>query len=102
MIQEVKVGPIIYTVKEVDAIREGANEYDGMIYYNEARIEVDQGLDHQFERVVLMHEIMHAVLKQAGQASGDEKLITALGYGLVDLIQQNPELIRYIMQGEAQ
>ena len=98
MIQDVTVGPITYEVKEVDEIREGSAVFDGMIYYNEARIEIAKELDPQFKRVVVMHEVAHALLKHAGQAN-DEKLVTALGYALVDLIQQNPELVRYLMQG---
>lgn len=99
LVATVKVGPIVYRVKLVDDLRDGEHQFDGWIDYAAAKIEIVKGLNHEFERVVLLHEVMHAVLKQAGQASSDEKLVTALGYALVDLIQQNPELVRYLMQG---
>ena len=101
MIQDVTVGPITYEVKEVDEIREGSAVFDGMIYYNEARIEIAKGLDHQFAQVVVMHEVAHALLKHAGQAN-DEKLVTALGYALVDLIRQNPGLIYFLTKEDAE
>lgn len=102
MIQDVTVGPITYEVKEVDEIRDGSAVFDGMIYYNEARIEIAKELDPQFKRVVVMHEVAHALLKHAGQASSDEKLVTALGYALVDLIRQNPGLIYFLTKEDAE
>lgn len=94
----VKVGPISYKLKVVDEIGDGDQQYDGWIDYANARIEIAKGLDPQFERAVVLHEVMHAVLKHAGQDSKNEALITALSYSLLDLIRNNPELIHYLIQ----
>lgn len=43
----------------------------------------------------LLHECVHIILEQAGQleAAQNEGLIVALTYGLLGLVQNNPELI---------
>jgi hypothetical protein len=99
VIDRVIVGGVIYKVDFVDRIIDAEHEFDGLIEYATARIQIATGADPQFERAVLLHELVHALLKHAGQNSGDEKVVTALGYGLLALIRQNPDLMRYLIEG---
>lgn len=101
----VKIGPVVYEIHyEKNPV--GADE-DGKAVWlnwrcriNEASIMLDSTLADDMKPVVLLHETMHAILEQAGVEDHPESLVKALGYGIVQMLRENPELVAYL-RGQA-
>lgn len=106
MIDRVKIGDIDFAI--VLGVKAGeerpqantSNPNDvvlGEISYPTARIYIDETQDRQVMRCTLWHEIVHGILLQAGQfeAGENEALVTALGYGIAQVVRNNPKLIDY-------
>jgi hypothetical protein len=107
----IKIGPVTYTVLEVESLGENPAETQeiagqtivtkpaeiilGDVSYDQETIRIVESNGPQHRAIHLMHEIIHAVLYQAGKISeqADESLVVALSYGLTDLIRDNPELV---------
>lgn len=101
MINTVKIGNIPFKVLRAHAIPsdtpERGNMALGEVYYHKAEIYLEDDLPPAMKRPMLMHEIIHVLLEQSGQAMAtSEDTITALGYSITALIQNNPELVRYL------
>lgn len=94
MIEIVLIGGIQYPVHRVAELRDGDTKLDGHIKYRPYSINLDAELGEQGERVVLWHEVLHGILAQAGFRHEDEheQLLDALAYGIVQVLQDNPEL----------
>lgn len=92
MVTSVKVGPIRYSVaKNEDMTRDG--EYNGRARFNDSLISLATNLDSQVERQVLWHEIVHVILTQ-GKIEHDERITDVLAYGIMQVLQDNPEMRR--------
>lgn len=92
-------------VKQVDDLHYHDNEktkhsLNGQIIYGKAFIEIEKDVDPQLVAPILVHEAVHGILHNAGHDDEDEEQVIALGYGIVSLIRDNPELVKLI-QGEA-
>jgi len=86
----IKVGAIVFTVCEVDGIRDSNDvKIDGRIGHNECEIEVEKSLSPQTKRQVIWHEILHSILLQAGIRDHDEGLVEALSFGIFGVLQDN-------------
>ena len=61
-------------------------------------IEIVEGLDSYMDRTTLLHEIMHAILRQQGRyyCKAEEEYVTALACGLVTVLDDNPKLRKYL------
>jgi Zn-dependent peptidase ImmA (M78 family) len=90
----VKIGPIKYQIVEEPGLcnRDHDIILDGVISYSESKISIEANLLPQAKRHTLWHEVTHAILMQAGIVEHDERLVTALAYGIMDVLQKNPEL----------
>lgn len=57
-----------------------------------------QSLAH--EQDTLLHEVMHAVLRQQGRpySTTEERYVTALATGLLGVLHDNPALTKYLMR----
>lgn len=100
MIPNVKIGAVNYEVKEVDDLHTIGNKgkkhaMHGLITWTNATIELKTGQAHDVTVSVLWHEIVHGILVHAGHNAHDEQLVCALGYGLMQVVRDNPELIAY-------
>lgn len=103
MISEVKIGGIrhkIVTVSDLHSVDDKGLKvsFYGQIEYKTGliKLESDACLDQQ--KSTLIHEIMHGVLSQAGQEDHDEKQLVILGYGLYQVLRDNPELVALIIE----
>lgn len=116
---EITIGPICYAVKVVARLVETEqsvtfvsptdNTSDAVLAKAEVEViggEIDdatceihlcEGMAHQRRVVVLMHEVIHGILSNAGLDDHDEQMVEALAVGLVDVLQRNPELAHTIM-----
>lgn len=99
MINQLKIGPVVYTVREtaLEAIPDEDEAPVGQINFYQREIRIDPSIDPALKSEVLWHEIMHAILHQTGHAD-DEDLVMALGYGIFQVIQENPTLLRLTLQ----
>ena len=61
-------------------------------------IEIAEGLDSYMDRTTLLQEIMHAILRQQGRyyCKAEEDYVTALANGVVTVLDDNPNLRRYL------
>ena len=98
MIQNLKIGPIDYKVTEKDDLHFVNDDgkkcaLHGDICWGEAEIRIATDQDNQVKVATLWHEAVHGILNNAGIDNHPENIVMALGYGLVQLIRDNPELI---------
>lgn len=103
MIPSIRIGPVEYQVREVDDLHfvndEGRKaSLHGDIRWGESDIRVSNDNSEQVKICTLWHEAVHGILHNAGQEHMEEVVI-ALGYGLVQLIRDNPALIEYTLNG---
>ena len=91
-----------YTIAKVDAIGHSDNGsfIDGQITYHDAEIAIVNKLPPQFERAIVLHEILHGMAHHMGQLElqNDEGLITALGFAVTTLLRSNPDLVAYLVE----
>lgn len=97
---EVKIGPISFSTKKIDDLHtcndDGKKVYlNGHILYSSAEIRLSGELTGDLQRVTMWHEIVHGILEQAGVDDHPETIIRLLGFGLVQIIRDNPELIQW-------
>ncbi|HUW08772.1 MAG TPA: hypothetical protein VM537_03540 [Anaerolineae bacterium] len=90
----VKIGPVVYSIVEVPNLHDGGDGLDGQVEYTAAEIRLREGLSPQRRAVVLWHELIHAILENAGQDPG-HGVIDAVAYGVYGLLSENPELAKY-------
>lgn len=87
-----KIGPAIYECKTVARL-EGADgsKLDGQIMHGSEKLWIEEELPSRSQQVTVVHEVLHAILQQAGQHKlyKDEGLLDALAYGLIGA-QLNP------------
>lgn len=104
MIKNVQIGPILYTINEQeDCWQEGSNgeviRYLGYHDSNTSEINIFSKLPPQKKGAVVIHEILHAILENAGfEGEHPEPLIDTIAYGILDLLRQNPNFVDYIYE----
>ena len=67
----------------------------GVSRQDDASIEVEAGLDDHLRRDTLLHEVMHAILRQQGRSyrqRPEEEYVGALATGLITVLDRNPKL----------
>lgn len=90
----IRIGAIDYTVEETNnlysdhGVRMG--EHDSVL----TCIRINQNISPQAKRVTLMHEIVHAILANAGKCDHDEEMVDLLAHGIVGVLRDNPHLFR--------
>ena len=82
----------VWSVEWVDDL---GNNF-GECCQEQGTIEIVSGLDSYMDRTTLLHEIMHAILRQQGRyyCKAEEEYVTALANGLVTVLDDNPKLRR--------
>jgi Zn-dependent peptidase ImmA (M78 family) len=91
----VRIGILDYEIRERKGLRQDADpKACGRFNYAEQAIDLETELPQPFKRVVLWHEIVHAILEQSGHCDykHDESLCDALSYALVQILRDNPWL----------
>lgn len=83
-----------WTVVWVDDLADNFGECD----QEQGSIEIVDGLDSYMDRTTLLHEVMHAILRQQGRyyCKAEEEYVTALANGLVTVLDDNPKLRKYL------
>lgn len=85
-----KVGAIDYEVKDMDYVEIDDNKnYIGKCTYTNSTIEIVKGLSKTRREQTLIHELLHAMLNEAGISNHDEDLVNRLGIVLHQFIIDN-------------
>lgn len=96
---------MVYTIsfdanEHLDRESEMNERLYGMGDYAKALIAIRPGMAPGPERQTLVHEVLHQILRQSGigglTAEDEETIIRHLESGLLGVIRDNPELIRYL------
>lgn len=100
--KSIKIGAVNYAVSEERDLHTFDNEWkkeflNGQIVYSDATLKVKSDLSHDVKVCALWHELIHGILNNAGQIEHTEEHVIALGYGLVQVIRDNPELVKYTL-----
>jgi len=94
MSQTITIGPLIYTVVEVEELASASGQLYGDIDYGRCRIRICADSDPQIRRITLWHEVLHGILAAAAQTEDhNEAHIDALAHGIVQVLRDNPELV---------
>jgi hypothetical protein len=90
----VKVGALTYDIVQDPRLKEEGDF--ARIRLTELVIQVATPMHQDVARVHIIHEVIHAMLHDSGFAAEDheERIINALSHGLVQLVRDNPELIK--------
>lgn len=105
MIDRLKIGQVFYSVEaEPRLIVGGSDGHDrylnGHIQYHTCRIRIEAEANEQIKPQIVIHEALHGILHQAGfEDDHPEKEIIALGYGLIALLRDNPDFVRWVLDG---
>lgn len=86
----IKVGGVYYGVNFVDYVDiEGDRNFNGACWYTLSRIDIVRSLKPQKKKVVLAHELTHAILFEAGFKEQDEDMVDRISKILLQVIQDN-------------
>jgi hypothetical protein len=104
MINTVKIGPLEYSVIEVEDLHITNGEEQkvrlmGNIDYDKCVISLLPNLASAHGAVTLIHEVIHAITLQSRQDISED-LIDVLSHGLVDVLRRNPDLVEYLTDGD--
>ena len=104
MIDSVMVDAVRYKVSVLDGPLVGnGHEASGTTDFNVAQIDLRKDvMDSGSGAKLLMHEIVHAILYERGMQEdiyNNEGLVDIIATGVINLIRQNPDLVRLIVEG---
>lgn len=107
MITSIKIGEFNYQITEVEkpGQPDETRELHAYVLYSQCQIQLRQDANPDMKAVALLHEILHAIIRQTGlEFEGDdyteEKFVIAISHGLLALLRHNPELLNYITGGQ--
>ena len=94
MSRKIKILSMEYEVKEVDNIEHGSDEI-GRIQHLDNLILIKRGINEERKKVVLIHEIIHAIFEQLGfsEEHDNEHLINSLANSIYQVFTSNKDLI---------
>lgn len=101
----VVIGPYRYRVVVDQAIvdaacREAGAHLCGSADHQTQTISISPKLGPDARAEVLVHECVHAIFEQTSVERGlkgdVERVVEVLGYGILDLLRRNPELVAYL------
>jgi len=74
----------------------------GRICVNVSRIEVEPSMSQQHQAQTILHEIVHGIIRTSRldnvlqNSDDEERFVDGLAYGLLQVVRDNPDLIREI------
>jgi Zn-dependent peptidase ImmA (M78 family) len=96
---KVVVAGIPYTIEKQDRITIDGRNVDGHVTYNTALIQIVDGMPIEVERVVVIHELAHAMFLHTGHNDyrEDEDLVETVANVFVQVLRDNPQLVTYLV-----
>ena len=80
----------------VGITRRESKRISGHCSYSQREIAIDPSVHEEEKKGVLLHEIIHSILYQAGITNTEEETIDVLAYGFLSIIRGNKDLIRWL------
>lgn len=102
----IRIGPYRYRVVVDQAVvdaasREASAHLCGSANHIEQTISLSPKLGPDARAEVLLHECIHGIFEQASIGRGlkgdVERVVEVLGYGVLDLLRRNPDLVAYLL-----
>lgn len=93
------VGSNVYTVAEVEGFMRKYDLY-GQVLYSDCHIEIESRMAPTRKTNVIIHELLHAMLFEAGYDEQDEELVRRLGNVLTQVIGDNAETFDKLFEME--
>ena len=90
--ETIRIGGIDYTVVERKDLRDGNTGLNGHILYNDCEIRVEEEMTPLVKWVTVWHAALPGLREHAGIGDDEEKLVIALGYGVTQVLRDNPWL----------
>lgn len=100
-IKTIRIGGVDFEVRSNPELSIAADAC-GRICVNVSRVEIEPSMSQQHQAQTILHEIVHGIIRTSRlgdvlQNSDDEdRFVDGLAYGLLQVIRDNPELIREI------
>ncbi len=92
----IKIGPMIYKIIEIADLCIDGDTMIGSVCHTSGELLLEMRLCPQAKKVTLWHEIIHAILVTSGNVGEhDDRLVDALAYGIVSVLDDNPQLSAY-------
>lgn len=85
-ITQLKIGPCVYSLVRLPITEQGLCDY------KKQTITLQPDMHPTAERLVLWHEVIHAVMFQLGYNDHDERLVDGLAHYIVSVLNDNPRL----------
>jgi hypothetical protein len=97
----VRVGGVRYrVVVEEEMVSEEGVEILGQHDYGRLRLRLSLAADPEVRPFVLFHEVLHAcVAVSGGDSHQEEALVSGLAHVLLQVLRENPDLVRYLLGG---
>lgn len=89
---EIRIGGVTYAVYLRNDLMDGDDPLRGHIKMDYCEILLERDMNPQMQLITLWHEVIHGILEAAGFSEHDEEIIRALGYGIVQVLRDNPDL----------
>jgi hypothetical protein len=92
--KQLKVGGAIYTVHEIDGLVRKLNLY-GNVDFSDCIIQIDSAMSEERKEQTIVHEVLHAILFEAGYAPDDqdEDLVNRAANVLHQVIVDNIDIL---------
>lgn len=110
--EHIDVGPFRYTITADELARHRAQEASqtillGQTDHNELTIVLSEKMPDGVARETLMHELLHVVNEVTGLRSKwgnakEERIVRRLSPVLLELLQRNPEAVRFLTSVDPQ
>ena len=84
-----RIGAVDYEIKEVADLHDKGEELLGCVTYDDCLIRIDSALSDERKRNIIIHELLHAMLYEAGYDEQDEELVRRLGNVLAQVLRDN-------------
>ena len=95
--ETIKINWRIYKIIKKEIIK-GGDDYIGNVFQNLGEIEIKQNQEYYSERITMLHEIFHSILYFAGnKLKEDEDFIEMLANGIYQVLKENPEVMKWII-----
>ena len=92
----IQIGPAPYTFSEAELEGDDSNMIFGRMKVSEQTIKVHRDLTTRQKNVTCWHEMLHAMLYNAGtEPKHEEQIVTALANSIVDALERNPHMRSY-------
>lgn len=89
--ERIKIGGIIYHVKNEAVVSRDNHNIDGEVNYSEQIIRLKDVIQGEYREAVFIHEIVHAMFEFCG-IEQDENIVSRLSNALHMVIKDNPEI----------